>query len=192
MPLEIVKYGHPVLRMKGKPVGSVSPEIEGLAEQMLEAMRQARGIGLAAQQVGHALQMAVVDVSGIEERPSSMLIGGEPVDIEGHMPLWLIDPQITPGKQRDEAEEGCLSFPEIAGDIRRSVCVHVTCTTLQGEKLEFDAEGLLSRAIQHEFDHLQGILFIDRMRTAQRVSLGSRLKQLKRESADRYGLVKVS
>jgi peptide deformylase len=163
MLLSIVKYGNPVLRRKGAPVGELTPEIRRLVADMLETMKDAAGVGLAAQQVGHALQLAVVDVREVQDRPSVMEIDGQTVDPALHMPLVLINPVLKLLGDYALGPEGCLSFPEIYADIPRPEAVEVHATNERGEPLNFRAGGLLSRAIQHEYDHLQGILFIDRM-----------------------------
>jgi peptide deformylase len=185
MVLEIVKYGHPALRQKGTPVKKVNAEIRQLANDMLETMNDANGVGLAAQQVGVPIQLAVIDVAGIEDRPSTLSIDGKEVNIEEHMPLILINPELELGAEREEGIEGCLSFPEITAEISRSLRVKVRATDLDGKQLVFEATGLLSRALQHEVDHLHGILFIDRMKSATRTALTSRLKRMQKEAGTR-------
>jgi peptide deformylase len=175
---EIVIYGDPVLRKKGKPVREITEEIRRLAEDMVETMHDAHGVGLAAQQVGEAIQLTVLDVSDAENRPSRMWIDGEEVDIKEHMPLVLVNPELELSKETEIGPEGCLSFPEINADISRAARVKVKALDLEGKSVTFEAEGLLSRAAQHENDHLNGILFIDRMNSATKVSLGSKLKKL--------------
>lgn len=184
MKLSIRKYGDPVLRAKGKPVELVDDEIRALAEDMLETMHAANGIGLAAQQVGHAVQLTVLDVSPVEDRPSTLKLNGEPIpDLETAMPLVLLNPVLRLGEETDVGSEGCLSFPEITADIERAFVVEVEAETLEGEKLSIEASGLLARALQHEVDHLNGILFIDRMSSASKASHSSRLKRLQKETA---------
>jgi peptide deformylase len=182
MVLEIVQYGHPVLRQKGAEVKKVNDKIRQLAIDMLETMEAANGVGLAAQQVGVPIQMAVIDVADVEDRPSTMHIDGKPVDLESQMPLILLNPVLTLGPEKEPGKEGCLSFPEITAEIIRSQGVHLRAETLDGGAIEFDATGLLARALQHEIDHLQGVLFIDRMSSATRTSLAGKLKRLQRES----------
>ena len=179
--MEIVKYGDPVLRAKGKRVESITDEVRELANAMIETMREANGVGLAAQQVGHALQLAIVDVAGVEDRPSVMKINGEEVKFEDWMPMVLLNPVLELGKQKESGPEGCLSFPDIIGDILRSVTVKATAQLIDGRQVEFEAEGFLARALQHEVDHLNGILFIDRMNSATKVSLAGKLKRLQRD-----------
>lgn len=182
MVLEIVKYGHPALRKKGAVVKEVDDKLRQLAIDMLETMDAANGVGLAAQQVGVPIQMAVIDVTDIEDRPSEMLIDGAPVEIEEHMPLILLNPELELGDEKEPGTEGCLSFPEITAEIIRSQHVKVRTHTIDGDELEFEATGLLARALQHEIDHLHGVLFIDRMNSAVRTSLAGKLKRLQRES----------
>jgi peptide deformylase len=182
MKLEIRKYGDPVLRAKGRRVQEIGDELRELAANMLETMRGVNGIGLAAQQVGEALQLAVVDVSPVEDRPSTMALNGTEVDPKQKMPLVLVNPQVELGPERDVASEGCLSFPEISGEVERAMWTKVQAQTLEGAPVEIEATGLLARALQHEIDHLNGILFIDRMSSATKASLASRLKRLQKET----------
>ncbi len=182
MKLAIRKYGDPALRIKGKPVGEVDDRIRELADNMLETMRAANGIGLAAQQVGEAVQLTVVDVSAVEDRPSSMAWNGKAVNPKEHMPLIILNPRIETGPEKEVASEGCLSFPEISAEIERAGWARVEAQTLDGEPVEIEATGLLARALQHEIDHLNGILFIDRMSSATKASLSSKLKRLQKET----------
>ena len=175
---EIVIYGHPVLRKKGKRIDEVTDEIRTLAEDMIETMHDAHGVGLAAQQIGEAIQLTVIDVSDAENRPSRMWIDGQEVDPKEHMPLILLNPQLELSRETEIGPEGCLSFPEVTSEISRAERVKVTALDLDGKPVSFEAEGLLSRAVQHETDHLNGILFIDRMSSAAKVTLGNKLKKL--------------
>jgi peptide deformylase len=182
MKLEILKYGDARLRAKGKRIGKIDETIRELAKNMLETMSAANGVGLAAQQVGEALQLTVIDVSHAEERPSTMILNGEEVDPNEHMPLVLLNPEIEMGVEKEITAEGCLSFPEISADVERSSWTKAKGQTLSGEPIEIEATGLLARALQHEVDHLNGILFIDRMSSAAKTSLSSRLKRLQKET----------
>jgi peptide deformylase len=185
MNLRIVKYGDPVLRTKGAAIGEVTEEIKRLAADMLDTMKAAHGVGLAAQQIGKALQLAVIDVAGVEDRPSAMFVKGEPVSVDEHMPLVLLNPELKLSPETDVASEGCLSFPDVSGEITRASGVRCKAKNLDGKELEFDAAGLLARALQHEVDHLNGILFIDRMSSATKVALGGKLKRLQKEARGR-------
>ena len=182
MILEIVKYGNPVLREKGREVKEVYDKVKDLAVNMLETMRAASGVGLAAQQVGVPIQLTVVDVAGIEDRPSAMWIGDKEVPLEEHMPLILLNPVLNLSEEKEPGNEGCLSFPDITAEIVRSTGVRCTATLLDGKKMEFEAAGLLARALQHETDHLHGVLFIDRMNAATKASLAGKLKRLQKET----------
>ncbi len=182
MILEIVSYGNPVLRAKGALVDVINQEIQELAGHMIDTMRDANGVGLAAQQIGVPLQMAVVDVAGVEDRPSTMHIDGKEVDLEKFMPMVFFNPQLELGKQKEAGTEGCLSFPEISAEISRSASLRAKVRLLDGSDLEFEATGLLARALQHEVDHLHGVLFIDRMNSATKVALSGKLKRLQKET----------
>lgn len=184
MVLEIVKYGDPVLRAKGKRVEAVDDAVRQLAADMLETMYAARGLGLAAQQVGVALQLTVIDVAAVQqERPSSITINGQPVDLDQQMPMTLLNPHLELSADREAGSEGCLSFPDMAAEISRSARVKVRAQSLAGEEIVFEATGLLGRALQHEVDHLNGVLFIDRMNSAAKAGLAGRLKRLQKEGA---------
>jgi len=179
--LDITKYGHPVLREKGKRIERVTPEIRNLAADMLETMHAAEGLGLAAQQVGRAVMLTVIDVSG-SDRPSELLINGQLQNLAAAMPLVLVNPQIRNPEGEQIGAEGCLSIPEVNADIRRAQKVTVRAQDLDGKEIVFDCTGLLARAAQHEIDHLNGILFIDRMDAATRVSFDGKLKKMQKET----------
>jgi peptide deformylase len=182
MKLPIRKYGDPILRAKGKRIDEVDERIRSLAADMLETMHAANGVGLAAQQVGQALQLTVLDVSQVEDRPSTMDLNGARVDLASAMPLVLLNPKVRLSEEKDSGSEGCLSFPDITAEIDRALSVEVEAETLDGKTIRIDASGLLSRALQHEVDHLNGILFIDRMSSAAKASVASKLKRLQKET----------
>jgi len=177
---EIVHYDAPVLRAKGKEVGAITPEIKSLVNDLLETMRHAHGVGLAAQQIGEAVQVAVINVTGIKERPSKMWIGGKVVDPEDFMPVILINPVLKPTKTKIVGHEGCLSFPGLTLDIARAQRVGVKTQTLDGGVFEFDAGGLLARAVLHETDHLLGKLFIDHISAEERRAIKEDLEHIRR------------
>lgn len=178
MVLDVVKYGDPVLRQKGAQVERITDEVRRLIEDMKETMYAARGVGLAAQQVGKALQLAVIDVTGVTDRPSTLEINEKPADVDEHMPMVLINPEITPVAAPVSGPEGCLSFPEMFADISRPESVDVKALNQEGANVQFRCGGLLARAIQHEIDHLNGILFIDRMDPAEKRELKPELDAL--------------
>jgi peptide deformylase len=178
---EIVHYDNPVLRAKGKPVAlPASAATHKLVEDLFDTMRHAHGVGLAAQQIGEAVQLAVIDITGIKERPSKMWIKGSPVDPEAHMPLILINPEVKATKTKITSHEGCLSFPGLTLDIARPTRVTLKTRTLDGGTLELDAAGLLGRAILHETDHLHGKLFIDLLSADERKAIREDLEYIKR------------
>jgi peptide deformylase len=182
MILSIFEYGDPILRAKGKPIDNIDDWIRELAANMIETMHAANGVGLAAQQVGEALQLTVLDISAVEDRPSMLKVDGKDVDPKAAMPLVLINPEIELLGETEVGVEGCLSFPEITGDIERAKSMMVRAQNLEGGTVEIEASGFLARAIQHEGDHLNGILFIDRMNSAAKAALSSRLKRLQKET----------
>ena len=154
------------------------PKLHELAATLEATMNEAEGVGLAAPQVGISLQIAVVDLRKVEKRPSSLEIAGQPVDWKKHMPLFFCNPVLTLTRKREDAEEGCLSFPGLTGAIRRSLRIQMDYLDLEGKKMSLTAGGLLARAIQHEVDHLMGVLFIDRMEPEIRRPLKPALDEL--------------
>lgn len=183
--MEIVKYGDPVLRAKGARIEAITDEIRELADAMIETMNEANGVGLAAQQVGVPVQLAIVDVAGVEDRPSTMLIDGKEVPLEEWCPLVLVNPELELGAEKELGTEGCLSFPNVVADILRPTTVKARAELIDGRRVEFEAQGLLARALQHEVDHLNGILFTDRMTSATKVSLAGKLKRLQKAYSGR-------
>lgn len=180
--LTVVKYGTPVLRQKGTRVERVTPMVKKLIADMLDTMYGAKGVGLAAQQVGVPIQLLVVDVRGVTDRPSSLELKGAPADVAKFMPLVLMNPEITPIGEPATGPEGCLSFPELYANITRPDVVDVKGLDAHGHPLEFRCGGLLSRVVQHETDHLQGILFIDRMDKKTKEELRPELDLLQAET----------
>ena len=182
MRLSILQYGDPILRAKGKRIDKIDQRIRELAQNMIETMHAANGVGLAAPQIGESLQLTVLDVSQVEDRPTTMKLNGKDLDPQSAMPLVLINPQIDLGGETEMGTEGCLSFPEITGEIERAKSITVRAQNLDGEPIELETTGFLARAIQHEVDHLNAILFIDRMSSAAKTSLSSKLKRLQKET----------
>ena len=178
MVLPILHYPDPVLRAKGKPVTRITDEIRTLAANMLDTMREAHGVGLAAQQVGVPLQLAIVDVSHDEECATCCRVNGEDKTLAEISPLIFVNPKLEFGKKKAVSEEGCLSFPDLRENIKRPEDLKATLTLLNGETIVLEADGLLSRAIQHETDHLNGVLFIDRMSAATKLGLKRKLREL--------------
>jgi len=180
--MTILKYGHPTLRQKGARIGSITPAIKKHIADMFATMGESKGVGLAAPQIGHSLQLTVIDVREVTDRPSSLEIKGKPADVNEFMPLVLINPEVTPAGECVAGAEGCLSFPEIFAKITRPESVDVKALNAKGQPLEFRCSGLLARVIQHEVDHLNGILFIDRMDSKTKEELRPELDALRAES----------
>ena len=153
MILKIVKYPEPVLQQPGEPVTEFDEELRALVANLFETMYKSQGIGLAAQQVGVAKRVTVIDLS----------LGKDPAQ-----KLVLVNPEIVSQEGKQYEEEGCLSFPEIREKVSRAAKVHIRAQDETGKWFEMDGEELLSRAFQHEIDHLDGILFIFRMSPLKR------------------------
>jgi peptide deformylase len=176
---KLVYYGNDALRKKSNPVPEVTDDIRELARDLLETMYAENGAGLAAQQIGRTEAVCVVDVSHApdaegdadEERPEGV-----------EMPLVMINPEIVEMDGAQLGEEGCLSFPEVYTKIRRAQTVRAEFTGLNGERHSVTGNGLLARAIQHELDHLNGVLLVDRMSHIQKVAVSGKLKRLKSEN----------
>jgi len=178
MILDITQYGNPILRKKCKPVTEVTDELKEFGENLIDTMISAEGIGLAAPQVDRDLQMAVVDVSHDPECISFLKVDGVETSLEDLMPLVFFNPILEFGKEKESMTEGCLSIDGINAEGRRPAEVKATLSLLDGRTVVVEADGLLSRAIQHEVDHLNGILFVDRLSTAAKLSVRRKLKQL--------------
>ena len=181
--LEIVHYGNPILRKKGKLVVSSDPDLPKLAADMIETMHAAEGIGLAAQQVGLALQFCVVDLRGGDWTFDFELNGAVNPPLDLIMPLIVVNPVVTPRPEPvTTASEGCLSFPDLHGDIDRPDVIEVRFNDLEGHDNLLTCNGMLSRCIQHEVDHLNGVLFIDRMRPGSLAEIDLAVKRLKKQT----------
>lgn len=167
-----------MLREQGKPVTEFDEDFNQLTRDMLETMYHASGIGLAAQQIGKALMLCVVDVPA----EADMDAQGERLNPDINMPLILANPEILdPTEETDGYEEGCLSFPGVSGQVQRPVGITCRYRDINGEACEIQARGLVARAIQHEVDHLNGILFIDHMSSVKRMAISGKLKRLRKE-----------
>jgi peptide deformylase len=184
MPLTIVQYNDPVLRRKGEEIVGFDARISAFSADLIEAMRAtATGIGLAAQQVGRAIQLCVVDLRA-REAPFSWRLDSASPPLDLFMPMVLANPKVTvaPGSPETVCEEGCLSFPEIRGDVSRPEAIVVRFQDERGVPHELECDGLLARCIQHEVDHLNGILFIDRMEKSARARIDDAVKALARKT----------
>ena len=190
MILEVVKFGHPVLRQKGAKVEVFDSDVRRLIADMLDTMYAAKGVGLAAQQVGQALQITVIDVAGVADRPSTIVVDGKPAEIADHMPMVLVNPEIKPTGKDVTGPEGCLSFPEVYAEVMRPEFVEVKALNQKGQPISFRAGGLLSRAVQHEVDHLNAILFIDRMDKKTKEEVRAEIEDIQAETKARLALAR--
>ena len=179
MSLRIVHYNDPILRKKGARLTAFDADVAHLVADMLATMRAAAGIGLAAQQIGRALQLCVIDLREVEPDFKWELDGARP-PLDLIMPLALANPEITVARGTDSYlyEEGCLSFPSIRGDIERPDAITVKFHDERGVPHVLSCDGLFARCIQHEADHLNGVLFIDRMKKPVRASVDDAVKAL--------------
>ena len=180
----IVQYGNPVLRQKCPPVQELTDEVRALAVDMLETMYAANGVGLAAPQVGVRLRLAVIDVAHDPECVTLLRVDGAEVALDALMPLVFLNPELELGGEKVADQEGCLSIREVRCLVTRPEQVKARLTLLDGQRIELECDGLLARALQHETDHLNGILFVDRLSPATKISLKRRLRALAAEEQE--------
>ncbi|MGA2252446.1 peptide deformylase [Terracidiphilus sp.] len=166
MALKIVKYPEPVLQQPGEPITEFNDELRGFVADLFETMYAAKGIGLAAPQVAVSKRITVIDLSS-GKNPEEKLV--------------LINPEIIGREGKQYEEEGCLSFPDIHEKVQRAAKVTVRAQDEYGKWFERDGEELLSRAFQHEIDHLDGVLFIFRMSGLKRDIIVRRIRKAQRE-----------
>ena len=190
MPLQIVQFNEPILRKKGTKIVSFDLALGRLAEAMIETMHEAEGIGLAAQQIGQAIQLCVIDPRPVDNKFDWEYDGTRP-PLELFMPLALVNPEVTVVPEpKTVYEEGCLSFPKIRGDVVRPDRITAKFQDVQGHLHLLTCTGLLSRCIQHEVDHLNGILYIDHMDKETLLSIDPELKALKKRTREGAGKTK--
>ena len=161
--LDILVYPAPELKRKSLPVEELDEELERLLDDMKETLRDADGVGLAAPQVGRNIRVLVVDVPLPESDEREF--------------YELVNPEIVSSRGFQAGEEGCLSVPGFFANIRRKKHVHVSALDRRGKHFTIDAVGMLSRVLQHEIDHLDGILFFDRLRQLKRDLLVKQINQ---------------
>jgi peptide deformylase len=164
----ILHYPDPRLRQKAQPVTQVTPEIQRLIDDMAETMYAAPGVGLAATQIGELPRLFIVDVAA-ENEPSNLIV--------------FINPEILRREGEQLGPEGCLSFPGIAEEIKRAARVSVRALDRDGKPFQLEAEGLLAVAIQHESDHLDGVLMIDRMGVLKKRIIQRKMQKRAAEAA---------
>jgi len=189
--LRLLVCGHATLRRRSEPVAEVTPEVRELAGRMIATMleNEVVGVGLAAPQVGRSLRLIVLATHDPEKPLSATASPGELL-LGPRMPLALVNPEIVWFSAETETrDEGCLSIPEVSGPVERPARVVVRASTLDGEALQVECGGLLARCLQHEIDHLDGILFIDRLRDEDRAAVAAQVEALERQAARRQGTV---
>jgi peptide deformylase len=178
-------FGDPVLREPASPFPGVDDAVRGLGQDMVETMREEKGVGLAAQQIGLTDAICVVEVPpeiDVDEE-------GNRLNPDQEMPMVLLNPEIL--ERSDESwilEEGCLSFPGILANIERPVVVKLRYLHVSGEVRETRLVGFVARVVQHEVDHLNGVLFTDRMTHVKKVALAGKLKRMRKETKERLGI----
>lgn len=178
-------YGDPVLRQKAELIRSIDGAILNLANDMLEIMNERKGVGLAAQQIGQTCQICVVNI------PPALDVAtpnGPRLNPEVIFPLVMLNPILKAREGSHSTSEGCLSIPEIWAPVSRAAEITISFRDLQGQPRELRACGLLARAIQHELDHLNGVLFVDRISPVNKISLAGKLRRLRREKEVELGL----
>lgn len=164
MLLKIVQYGEKVLHKPGEPITEFDEKLRTLFEDMVDTMYEAEGIGLAAQQVGLAKQFCVVDLNGCDPDFEYTLDGAKP-PLDFFMPMGMCNPKVELLDDKPTTyEEGCLSFPDIRADVERTEYIRCEYQDIHGNPHVIEANGLFGRCIQHEVDHLNGVLFTDRMK----------------------------
>lgn len=185
---QIYTYGNPVLRIKAGPVKSIDKDVRKLADVLIELMLQKHGVGLAAQQVGKTIRIFAMYVPPQYDFAAGPGSAGEPdgkrLNPEINDPVVMINPVLLSRTGTQSDQEGCLSIPEIFAPVRRSYEVSVSFLDLRGKQRQINPRGLMARVVQHELDHLDGILFVDRISAIKKISLAARLKRLKRAAEE--------
>ncbi len=163
---DIVYYGDKRLTAKNEKVKEIDNNIRKIAQKMIRTMKEKEGIGLAGPQVGINKKIVVIDLSFGQKENSRFMV--------------LINPEIVEyGEEKDVMEEGCLSFPELFIEVERSKEVKIKAKTLEGEAIEFEADSFLARVLQHEIDHVNGVVFIDRISPAKKLEISNKLNKIK-------------
>jgi len=187
MLLRVTQYGEPILRKVGTAITEFDADLAQLADDMVDTMYDEEGIGLAAQQIGKAIQLFVLDVRPPEgEQPAfDYSFDGKQPPLDLIMPMALANPKVSIiDSSKDVYEEGCLSFPDVRGKVTRPIGVRCEFQDTEGNSHILDATGLLGRCILHESDHLNGELFIDKMNKRDLQRMTPRIKKIKRGSRD--------
>lgn len=163
-PYNIRYFGDPVLRKKAEEVRGIDGELVGLAEGMMEVLLRAKGLGLAAPQVGRSVSLCLINLPALDQ--------------SHHKPLVLVNPRVTGSHGKVVCQEGCLSFPELYLEVARPQKIGVAGLDLEGREVELEADEMLARCFMHEIDHLNGVLFIDHLSQLKRQLLRSQLRRI--------------
>ena len=175
--MEIVQFPHPTLRHQSKPIRRVDAGLRNVVDEMFKLMYAAQGIGLAANQVDLPYRLFVANLGGGDRGPDEEMV--------------FINPVVSRPKGTEEAEEGCLSLPGVYAPVRRPAEISVTAYTMNGEMFQGELDGLLARVIQHETDHLDGVLFIDRLSDTAAVDVKEELAEFESQFAQRRGASEI-
>jgi len=180
--MKISIYGENVLKQKSKPIECIDSEIMAMSESMIETMHKSEGVGLAAPQVGVNRQLILLDVPMPPPEKASILSQGE-MFLLPKMPLTLLNPEIVASSENTTvAEEGCLSIPRIYAKVERFESIFLKAQMLSGELISLECSGFLARVVQHEIDHLNGVLFVDRLSKVEFAKVKPELKKILRKS----------
>jgi len=182
---DITIYGNEALRRKAQAVPTVDDRVRKLAQDMLETMYAGKGLGLAAEQIGRDEHICVIDIPPLPDGEGAGAASERNSKVT--MPLVLVNADIVERDGRQNGQEGCLSFPEVYVNVERAERIKVTYTSLENEETTIEADGLLARAIQHELDHLNGVLLVDHMSPVQKVGVAGKLKRLKKQGKAQGG-----
>ncbi len=181
MVLEVVKYGNEVLRERAVPVAAVTPALVKLAQDMIETMHRTRGVGLAAEQVGRLESLCVIDVPPSCEDTDEIRDFNAAVE----MPLVMFNPVIVATEGSQDGKEGCLSFPNMSAPVTRPAQVTCQFTGVDGAPHMVTAKGFLARALMHETDHLQGVLYIDHLSAVDKIAMAKKVQKLAQKNGGR-------
>ncbi|BBM85115.1 peptide deformylase [Candidatus Uabimicrobium amorphum] len=162
--MDVVLYPDPILKKRTEPINEVTEDIVELSQEMIKTMHRANGVGLAGPQVGISKQIIIVN----------------PTAEEGNETIYL-NPKILKRKGKEIGEEGCLSFPGVYGNVQRSTWIQVKATLISGEEVTFEAEDFEARVLQHEIDHLLGVLFINKIQPVEQIAIKTQLKELEQK-----------
>ena len=185
MKYKFCTYGDPVLRQKAEAIRRIDGAIKVLSGDMLRIMQERKGVGLAAQQIGQTIQICVIDIPPAVDVAAP---DGPRLNPDVMLPLVMLNPVLVSRKGVQRDTEGCLSIPEIWASVSRAAEVTVSFLDIQGVPRELHARGMLARVIQHEMDHLEGVLFVDRVSQVKKITLKGKLKRMCKEKEEELGL----